>query len=253
MISSIAIQDNILEKVKSGKFDAAWFPISYQKDGHTVEVSFMSDALFVDDFERVNVTAETQQKICDLINGSLMTPFLCDVLWYNATIKHLPKTQPITSTVEAGISHSRLIDADHPRDLTKLRANMGKQWCLSKSLQENSSAAVNYGWYVPKEFVIHNTWRGIKVYNPRHASQKDLFVIQEPATAHNFRHVDYSQICQCVSQYMKIDGKEYRMEDVLLSDNANLITNTGKLSVNRQPGVKKQVSVTVLFPEYIRV
>ena len=260
MTSSVSIQDKIVDSVKQGNFSAEWRDITYQHDGHVIDVSFMSDALIVPEFGRVNVTCKTQQRLADLFNASLLTPFLADILWQNANLKLRPETQTISSSVEAGKVHSQRIDSQISKHQNKdqknrLVGNAGKHWCLTNQLKAGSVICVNYGMFVFAQesrwdnSLNHIAWRGIKVYKPKHSNSQEFYVIQEPATAHDITHVDYSQTCQLVSQFVKIDGVEYRLSDVLVHDQlGNCFTNTGPLKFSRHPMVPKDNKLTVFFP-----
>jgi len=141
------------------------------------------------------------------------------------------------------IQHSESVD----KQLTGsgLASTVGKHWVLDEQLQNKPNLACNYGWHFTGA-----SFQGIKGFLPATMlGGPNTRVIQPNATAHDPHHVDYSQICQLISQQCWIDGTEMRFEDVIKDPKyAPSVSHQGALKIDRQPGVPKIQGQLVLMP-----
>lgn len=227
----------IIECVRSGRAEYNFVKIKTTLNGHTAEFLVFEDALKVDGV-RVNVTAVTQQQIADLLRCVLPTAKLYDLMWHLTENRIDPYPQPITSTTEAMIGHSKKIDLALGN--TKgLKSTVGKIWIIDNSLATKPGMACNYGWH----FSMGSSFKGISgninasmMKNPK--TNQYWYMIQSRGWHHTPSHVDYSQVCVLVSRQCWIDGKERDILDVFCnSELAPLCVHDGVLKVHRQPNV----------------
>jgi hypothetical protein len=243
----------ILQQVLAGNYEADWNPIDSVIDGHTARFWVMTDALKVDGV-RVCVSAELQQQIADRIGASLLTPKLADLLHAQAEVVLGPLPRSITSSTQAMLEQDAAITkaietATGVPDGAKgvIVSTVGKYWCLDKQLETKPNKAVNYGWHFQG-----TTYKGIKGYPTASGEPKGTYVIQQPSTAHNAQHVDYSQVCVLVLKACLLDGQISSLADVLTNpDLAKLASATGPLKVLRQPGVPEPADKSVILPEVV--
>lgn len=228
----------ILDSVRAGNFIVDWVPVTYS-DGNSIATFYVtSDALKIDGI-RVNVSAMLQQQIADVLDASLLTPRLADLIHVNAEIVVSPMPMAISASVEATIEHSERVDSaiinvvgslDAARG--KLVSTVGKHWVIDAQLATCPQRAVNYGWHVPGL-----SYKGIRAY-PCTIPGSNIGVIQPNATAHTPDHVDYSQTCVLVKRECKVDGSSSTLESVLSDPVLSYtICHQGPLKVLRQPGV----------------
>lgn len=239
----------IIDRVKSGDFDARWVEIETVVDNSKVKLLVMEDALKINGV-RVNVSARLSQKLADLFDASLPTAMIADMMYFHATRKAKPRPHPISSSTSTMKNHSAAVDSELVT-LEGLAATVGKHWILDKQLETKKDKACNYGWHFsgPK-------FQGISGATParQDITGPDIRVIQPNATAHDMDHVDYSQICQLVSQRCWIDDIEMKLSDVIKDDNlSKLVSHQGKLSITRQPGTKYENDSIVNFPIYVKI
>lgn len=243
-------QNFVFEQVLAGNFEAEWIPLEYTIDQTKVKLNVMKDALKVDGI-RVNVSAEFQQKLADVFDASLLTAQVADLMYVHASKRIDPQPQPISSTVTAMVKHSQMVDRalGNPSQ-PGLFAPVGKHWILDKKLESFSGRACTYGWHF-----VGTTMRGIKGYsvasqfNQNFPRAQSNSVIQANTCGHDIWHLDYSQICQLVSQTCWVDGVEKRFSDLVCDPElCRLVTHAGPLKEPRQPGTKPFVGTSVLFP-----
>lgn len=208
------------------------------------------DALKIDGI-RINVSAETQQKIADMTGCMLLTAKLSDLIFMQAKIIIKPKPRPISSTTEAMIKHSQDIDNEINKLGVKdgLVSTVGKTWILDNILASKPpTTAMNYGWHYRGSFA------GINGELP--VCYKDMpgvRVIQGRGTAHNLLHLDYSQICQLVTRECEINGKSMDLMDVLKDPKLSYLANeSGPLKLLRQSGVPN-TSISIVVPDKIGI
>ncbi len=222
-------EEAILDCMRQGKFLVTYQTITSDVNGHHGEFLVFSDALKIDGV-RVNVCAQTEQAIADILGCMLLTPKLADLIWLqkDATIKPFPR--PITSSTQAMIDHS----ADIDKAIASLSAapnlpcTVGKHWTVSNGLLAHPGRAENYGWH------FDGALPGIPA---EAAVTPGLKLIQGRGWAHDMHHVDYSQTCVLVSRQCQVDGQGRDLTDVLKDpDLAPLANHDGVLKVLRQPG-----------------
>lgn len=225
-------EDVILTLVQAGNFDFHWANITSQAKGHVGEFQVFGDALKVEGI-RVNVCAETQQRIADFLECSPLTAKLADLAWSQRDHTLPPFPRAISSSTEAMIWHSTKIDLAL-QGRTGLVQTVGKHWIIDNDLL-GSRKAMNYGWH----FVGNNTGGigGSTTASGLLDSQgRPVRLIQGRGTAHDAKHVDYSQTCVLVSRKCKVDGQEMDLHQVLQNEElAPLVSHQGVVRVLRQP------------------
>ena len=242
----------IFDCVLAGDFTATWTDVEYSMFGHDVKLQVMDDALKIDGV-RVNVSAALQQQLADIFDASLMTAQVADLVYTHSLRRIDPTPMQISTTVSSMVTHSSRIDAKLKSlpVAEGLVADPGKHWILDKKIESAPGRACNYGWHF-----AGTSYMGISGFPV--ASSVDsigsnkIKVIQPNATAHDPHHLDYSQICQLVSQACWVDGIEKRFSDLLTDPNlSTLVSHQGPLSFTRQPGVPEIKGQIVLFPVII--
>ena len=241
----------ILDAVSSGRYSASFSEVLSSHDGHDARLYVFSDALKVDGV-RVNVTAEVQQQIADLIGCRLLTPKVADLIWAQREVTVQPHPRHITSETSAMVDHSRLIDEDLVKaggGAGKLVCAVGKHWVIDDELLLHPGRAENYGWHFggPSFQGIHGevTATGLK------DDHGDLVrMIQGRGWAHDMHEADYSQVCVLWSSLCLVDGRRALVDDVLRNPAlAPLASHSGAMKVLRQPGATQLQASVVLDPE----
>jgi hypothetical protein len=235
------------------RFSYDWQQIVNTENGITAKFYVMSDAIKVDGI-RINVTADTQQRIADKLNCSLLTAKICDLIWHNASIRVTPKILAISNTTEAMIRHSQIIDKDlsYVDHKNKIISTVGKDWIIDKDLDISLmiNPAVDYGWHI-----IGDEHSGLKcsqnVSGLKGLGGKEWKVAQNIGITHNKDYTDYSHTCRLVSRECFINGKTMDLYEVLKDQKlAYLASHTGPLSIVRQPGVAMP-GVVIFTPSLI--
>lgn len=227
----------ILDRIKEGEGQARWEQISIETNGHSAIFFVLADALMIDGV-RINVSADLQQKIADVLGCLLLTPQLADLIWASRSWTVPPFTIPpvnggIPMDTATMISQSRKIDDAldaQGYDGTGIVQTTGKHWILGAP---NASKARNYGWH------FQGSSSGYAAATP-YAGQ-GARVWQQPGTMHNAQHVDYSQVCVLVARNCTVDGHaDFDLGDVLQSDELwPLASYEGPVNP-RQPGVGEE-------------
>lgn len=224
----------ILDYITQGTYEMTWATLTSDANGHHAEFNVFADALKIEGV-RINVSAQNEQTIADMLGCMLLTPKLADLIWIqrDCTIKPFPR--PITATTQAMIAHSSDID----NALAKLTAQptlvstVGKHWVLDNDLLAHPGRAENYGWHFTGNIGIP----------PETAVTKDpqghfITMIQGRGWAHDMHEVDYSQTCVLVSKACKVDGQDTDLATVLQDPTlCALASHNGPLKLLRQPGV----------------
>ena len=233
----------IFNQILAGNFEAMWTEIVHCIDGEEVKLHVMEDALLVGGV-RVNVSSNLEQKIADLFNASLPTAMVADMIYASAVRKIGPCPMPISSSVSAMITHSNAVTKQLTSDVG-LVSTTGKHWVLDKKIDLNPNYACNYDWHFTGPI-----YKGIKGYPAASKiAGKNVNVIQPNAIAHNVLHTDYSQVCQLVAQRCWINDVEQRFSDVVKDPQiANLVSHTGTLKFNRQPGTAAYTGDKITLP-----
>ena len=202
-------EDYIYDQVIAGNFEGKWTELNYTAAGKQVKLLVMEDALKVDDV-RVNVSATLAQKLADVFDASLPTAQIADAIYGNAVRRAQPRPMSITTSTVAMKSHSDSVEKQIGGS-SGLASTVGKHWVLDSQLETKPGSACNYGWHFTGQ-----SFQGIRgSLSATILCGTNVRVIQPNATAHDPHHVDYSQICQLVSQRCWIDGAEMRLSDAL--------------------------------------
>jgi N-acetyl-anhydromuramyl-L-alanine amidase AmpD len=237
----------ILNVVKQGMIDGPgarllplkFSPVKTTFNGHTGEVFVLEDCLQIGepgDAVRFSVTAETEQKIADMLGCLLQTTRVCDLVWQQATVRLEPHTMAADAQMA---STARMLE--YSRAVEKARAgrpglveNVGKHWVLTNRLATSPSKAANYGWYT-----------GIAPY----MSPSGQKMWQTLGLKHNALHVDYSQVVRLMDSVMVVDGVKRLVRDVGSDPElCGLISSEGVVKVWRQPGVAEMALRTSVQP-----
>lgn len=237
----------ILQAALDGKATNDWTTIESTYKDHVGKFHVFSDALKIEGI-RVNVSAETEQKIADSMGCLLLTPKLADLAWAQATVKIAPRPRQITSSTQAMVEHSLAIDAQLPPNANGLIQTVGKHWVIDNLLATKPSKAMNYGWHFQGE-----SYQGLKgevvaslMKDPKTGQYMRL--IQGRGTAHDMRHVDYSQTCVLVARECVVDGQTTDLTDVLQNPELAFLANQpGKMTLWRQPGVPEEIVGVTIF------
>jgi len=221
-------------------------------EGHTAQIGVMSDALMLgepDDFLRINATMLGEQRIADLLQMSMLTPKIADLLRAQAPVQ----IEPCTQTPDAKMAYtSRMVK--HSQAVTNavlaatkswpepgtvemvgrhqigLIADVGKDWVLTNQLAGKQSTAANYGWHTK---VKPNP---ATPQNGPYKCPGGGYMWQTIGTAHNTSHVDYSQVVRLMGLRMLVDGKPMLFADVATHpDLCWLVSYEGPLTVLRHP------------------
>lgn len=240
----------ILDIVKNqqDRLSYEWCSLKVEHNGHNGVFFVMTDALKIDGI-RINVTADTEQRIADHWGASLMTAKISDLIWHNADIRLKPCLRSITSSTQAMIEHSQDIDKqlDGVDYDGKLLSTIGKHWILSNKLLYKTGMVCNHGWHFEG-----NNFQGIKgninpslLKNP--LNKMYWRMIQAEGTRHNNMHCDYSQICRLMTRECEIDGKKMDLLDVFKNKElSKLINNDGILHYTRINSVVKPNTIVVI-------
>ncbi len=230
----------ILDCVKNNNYNLQWTQIISEYKGHVAIIDVMSDALKIEG-TRVNVSAQLQQEISDVLDASFLTAKVADLLHNQAILKADPATMVNCPTsTSAMISNSKRIDDYFKRKYENvvdgmLASTVGKLWTLNNATQNKPGIATNYGWHFSG-----SNFQGI-TGEPCASLLKDRSgmyyrVIQGMGTCHNSEHCDYSQVCVLMKKILIVDGKEMTIEEVGKDDIlCNLISHQGKILSYRQP------------------
>ncbi len=228
----------ILDAIASGQATYEFAPVHSTYNGHEATFYIFRDALKIDGV-RILVTAKLAQQIADLLDCSLLTPKLADLLFEQGTVRLPPlPRQPVTSDTKTMIAQSERIDKEIDKaggDDGGIIQTVGKHWVLVNKINGTSKAA-NYGWHFEgKTFGGQKYEATVSIPGGR--------LIQGVGTAHNASHVDYSQNLVLVSNDVEVDGETVRLQDLLQDpEYAGLASHEGVLKVLRQPGVSGSIS-----------
>lgn len=215
---------------------------------HVATISVMSDALMVgepDDFLRINATMEGEQRIADMLLMSMLTPKIADLVYANAKIKLEPNTQTPDSKMaytSRMVKHSAAVTEAIMRATSAwpespsiqeiadgsigLVADVGKDWVLSNKLAGKKDVAANYGWHTKAKVQKSGPF----------ACPGGGSMWQTLGTAHNTKHVDYSQIVRLMNTELIVDGKMMSFRDVASDPElCGLVSYEGPLTVFRHP------------------
>ena len=223
----------LLGAVRRGNYRARWATVTSTIPGHTAKFRIMADALMVQGV-RINVSANLEQQIADLLGCSLLTPRLADLAFLQRTTTLLPQIADVTASTAGMIARSAMVDealaaTSTPRSLIQ---TVGKHWVISNSLDfyAPGTKGENYGWHFPGATL------GGSTFEPA-VSGNGLRVVQGQGWVHPPEHTDASQTCVLVDRKCVVDGVTRDLWDVLKDPAiAPLASHEGAVSVLRQPG-----------------
>lgn len=224
----------ILSAIREGRAEFEWAPVHSEWNGYTATFYVFRDALKIDGI-RILVTADLAQRIADLLDASLLTPKIADLLYQQRGISLQPLTrQPVTSDTATMIAQSKRIDdaieSAGGDDGVSIIQTVGKHWVLVNKIGGTSKAA-NYGWH------FQGSSFGGQKFEPT-VSLPGVRLIQGVGTKHNAQHVDYSQNLILMSNDVDLGEDRVRLSDILKDpEYAGLGSHEGVLKVMRQPGV----------------
>lgn len=222
----------ILEGVADGLAEYAFVPVSSKYNNHTATFKVFNDALKIEGV-RINVSAEGEQNIADLLNCLLLTAKLADMIFMQAGTVITPKPRTITSSTKAMIAHSNDIDKALAGSNTgNLISTVGKHWLIENDLvNKPKGTACNYGWHFKGQ-----SFQGIHGDLPvGFKEMPNVHIIQSRGYHHNKVHNDYSQTCVLVDKACVVDGKAMDLEDVLSDPELSFLANySGKMKVVKQ-------------------
>lgn len=222
----------ILDRVQSGDCGYSWGEVTSEHNGHVARFYVFEDALKLDGV-RVNVSAALEQRIADLLDASLLTAKLADLVWEQSAIQVGPKPQTVVngvvpSSYASTVKHSTAIDKEIA-GRTGMVQSVGKHWILTNKIAANGLAA-NYGWHFTGA-----TYQGMRGEVSVTGNGR---VLQGIGTRHNSAHADYSQTCVLVHSDCMLDDMQVRLSDLLSSPEYwPLVSHEGIIKVLRQPGV----------------
>lgn len=244
-------QRAILAAVEAGEAEWEWTSVTFQEGPHTLTYRTFPDAMKLGGV-RFGVTAQTAQRIADMIGAILPTPKLEDMTWRKCNtllraVTSLPGPKGVRYMANcADEEHSAAID----QSLAKLRsagisqfgllATIGKSWVICKALEHPERlayglrTAANYGWHDPAAPYLGAT--GIKLW-------------QQVGTRHNDEHVDPSQTCRLIGREAELDGQPVDLVALLQDPSlASLISHEGVLKTYRQMSVPSPENPILVLP-----
>ncbi len=223
-----AIDEEVMIAVQAGNvppFERVLLPIEIADEaiGRAV-LHVMCDYLAIgadDDFIRMPMTSAAAQRIANLVDATLPTRKLVDLVYRQATAKLPP------SWIDGGPTEGTLVDfTRHHKMLEKRRIAAGfplgmltagdkKDIVLSRRMEEKPGRVGIYGWH-----------------------RKEGDPVQPLSFVHSCRYADYSHGVRLVAEAMTIDDKPFRVSDVLVDpDRADLLSDEGPLTEVAYPTV----------------
>jgi len=227
-------QSMLVQAVRDGSFvPISWAAISIEIGSYLGIVYVSNDALKVGepgDSCRINVTHRDAQLIVDHLGLAMLTDKVADEIHRQAGITIPARLQP--DSVQNGTMahtgamerHSSQVDgAIGGGNRHELVSTVGKHWITHDKLLRKPKWAVNYGW--------HDT---PAPYRNRIGQR----MWQTVGTAHNWTHVDYSQVLVPMSRIMLVNGEEMLVDDVMRHPELSvLLSYDGPMKVTRHPQV----------------
>lgn len=201
----------------------AWYPVQYEKDGHTVTIFAWADCLAIglENPVRVNVWHSTGQRIADRLDCMLPTSRMSDMAW-QASKQINPQILGASaqmSTTAWMVQHSDKVQAAIQASGGGFCRPLGKDWVNTERLLRPDGsvatpthstigggggsipAGANYGWQSP----------AASLWNPIHTVR----VWQSIGLAHDMNYTDYSQTLTLYRKECVIDNLSRSCEEVL--------------------------------------
>ncbi len=208
-------------------------PVSISQDDTTITFFVTPDYISLgneNDSFLAPMTPLLAQKTADVLDCSLPTKKIVDLIWSAAPLKLAP--QPIPpgdqmTTVPVFAEHNELVQQQRKEQLSSfpygtLVAGTKKDVIISnRYLQYSTSRVIIYGWH-----------------------QLNGSPIQPVSGVHGETYADYSHGIRLVSRNVLINGHPARIEDILQdTDHSTLLSDEGALQILRYP-----VPLPFLYP-----
>lgn len=187
---------SLIEDIQNGQAQVEWADVVSQRaDGTALRISVMRDALKVKGV-RVMADARELQEVADLLDCSLLTPKVVDLIYQQAVVRFDPVIRAdgdiVANSTPARVS--ALIDAQvakHGGDQGGLIDSIGKYWVLHNHLAQSGllhgkQTACNYGW-LSTTGLYQAVTPGLKCW-------------QSPGFRHNSAHKDPSQLVRLMKR-----------------------------------------------------
>jgi hypothetical protein len=214
-----------------------------------------------------------EQQIADLLDASLLTPKLADMIFNQATIRLEPVTRPPTkylpdgtpvwnppmNSTQAMILESQNIDASIVDAVNKagggpsssfLVSTVGKHWTISNEIKSHAKTATNYAYPQAGEnygFHFRSKKKRIDTDQTPVTNPSGIFVHQGQGWRHDQNHDDYSQNVVLVSNKVIVDGNMMRLQDVLADPELSWLANhSGPIA----PELHRMANVPNLEPKF---
>jgi len=192
----------MLDEVYAQRMGHEWFPLELRHAGRKIVVGVSRDAMRIGGV-RATATADTLWKIATVMGALPLTPRMADQIHQQASVIVAPITRTWWSDGSMAKT-ARMVEQSQAVDSAVaegrgLVSGQCKDWVLTR--KANRDKAANYGWHV------RNGGNG--------AVTSGLRVLQPLSTAHDWKHVDYSQGIRLMSRACKVDGIHRDLGDVL--------------------------------------
>lgn len=225
---SIPRDDMIVERWRELAY--TFVEVEVRSAAHTLVYSVFADGARIDGV-RISVTARCAQMVADKIAGQMLTPKMEDDL-YGSSDYRLPFMFEDVNTMGTNrvmIEHSGKMDQvlvtmgySFQGPAALVAGGAAKSWNLMNTLKYPK--ALNYGFFGPRA--------------PHLSVTGKYRVIQQPGTAHDIAHYDYSQELRLAHRLCLLDGLQKDIRDVMKDPaTAPLLSTEGPMTVLRQPGV----------------
>jgi hypothetical protein len=206
-------EGQILTHIGNGNVEHQWWPLDYTtSDGHQIHVEISRRALALNDGTNrlmVSMTYKGQQKIADMIGGSMLTTRLADEIWKHAQ-KKLGVINQNAWVTDGSMGHTDRMYQQSDIIQGKvggadgLVGNEGKDWVITRRFwtppqgtndgSKSVHNSANFGWYGA---------------GSGHSPGGEL-VMQSIGLVHDMNHADYSQLSRFVRQgSLTIDGQPW--------------------------------------------
>lgn len=218
----------IVQAVADGHYDHPWHSIEHREGDHRVLVTVSRDTLRIGepgDSVRVSLSARAQLQVAEILGASLLTPKLVDVIRKRMLAPFAPELRSWWKDGSMSWT-SRMLE--YGRELDRLTATLepdaliaspAKDWVRINPARLPAGRAANYGFLGAGGA----------------SSVTGLPCWQAVGTAHDARHVDYSQLPRFVMQLAWLDTEQTTFDDLLRHPASRLVAHDGPFSDAVQP------------------